>query len=76
MRFSFMSGSSHIRSVLIAIEYQNCGQTLGVHFLHPILLGQIKSKLNYRLVTYSLDLICPKVNKYLKFDDNFDVRRQ
>ena len=49
-----MSGSSHIRSVLIGIEYQNCHQTLDVYSLFAILLGQIISKLNYRLVTNKL----------------------
>ena len=28
-----MSGSSHIRSVLIGIEYRNCHQTLDVYLL-------------------------------------------
>ena len=49
-----MRGPSHIRSVVIGIEYQNCGQNVGVYLLFPIPLGQIKSKLNYRLVTYKL----------------------
>ena len=44
-----MSGSSHILSVLIAIEYQNCHLTLDVYLLYAILLVQIKSKLNYGL---------------------------
>ena len=55
MMFSqVMSGSSHIRSVLIAVEYQNCHQYLDVYLLFAILLGQIRSKLNYRLVTYKM----------------------
>ena len=52
--FLFMSGSSHIQSVVIGVEYQNCHQTLDVYSLFAILLGQIKSKVNYRLVTYKL----------------------
>ena len=48
-----MSASSHIRSVLIGVEYQNCHRTLDVYLLFAILLGQIKSKVNYRLVTYN-----------------------
>ena len=47
-----MSDSSHLRSVLIAVEYQNYCQTLDVYLRIVIMLGQIKSKLNYRLVTY------------------------
>ena len=54
VKLSFMSGSSHIGSVLIGVEYQNCRQTLNVYLLFAILLGQIKSKLNDRLVTYKL----------------------
>ena len=49
-----MSGSSHIQSVLIGVEYRNCRRTLNVYLLFAILLGQIKSKLNYWLVTYKL----------------------
>ena len=57
-----MSGSSHIQSVLIGVEYQNCRATLDVYLLFAILLGQRKSKVNYRLVTYKLDLqICKSV---------------
>ena len=52
--YTAMSGSSHIRSVLISVEYRNCRRTLDVYLLFAILLGQIKSKLNYRLVTYKL----------------------
>ena len=51
---SFIYGSSHIRSVLIGVEYRNCRQYLDVYLLFAILLGQIKSKLNYRLLTYKL----------------------
>ena len=49
-----LSGSSHIQSVLIGVEYKNCCQTLDVYLSFAILLGQIKSKLNYSLVTYKL----------------------
>ena len=49
-----MSGSSHIGSVLIGVEYRNSCRTLYDYLLFAILLGQIKSKLNYRLVTYKL----------------------
>ena len=43
-----------IRSVLVGVEYQNFRRTLDVYLLFAILLGQIKSKLNYKLVTYKL----------------------
>ena len=46
------SGSSHIRSVLIGVKYRNWRRTLDVYLLFAILRVQIKSKLNYRLVTY------------------------
>ena len=49
---NFMSGSSHIRSVLISIEYRNCYQTLEVYLLFAILHGQMKSKEKDRHVTY------------------------
>ena len=49
-----ITGSSHIQSVIIGVEYLNCCQTLDVYLLFAILLGQTKSKLNYRLVTYKL----------------------
>ena len=49
-----MSGSSHIGSVLIGVKYGNCHRTLDVYLLFAILLGQIKSKLNYKL-TISFD---------------------
>ena len=44
-----MSSSSHIQSVLIGVKYRNC--RLDVYLLFAILLGQIKSKENYRLAT-------------------------
>ena len=49
-KIRLLSGSSHILSVLIGVEYQNCRRTLDVffYFLH----GQIKSKLNHILVSY------------------------
>ena len=40
--FELMSGSSHIRSVLIGVEYRNYHQTLDVYLLFAVLLGQIK----------------------------------
>ena len=43
-----------ISFVLIGVEYRNYCQTLDVYLLFAILLRQIKSKLNYRLVTYKL----------------------
>ena len=51
---NFMSGSSHIWSVMIGAKYWNCCGTMDVYLLFAILLGQIQSKLNYRLVTYKL----------------------
>ena len=44
-----MSGSFHIRSVLIGVEYRNWRQTLDVYLLFAILLGKIKSKINYSI---------------------------
>ena len=49
-----MSGSSHIGSVLIGVEYQNYCQTLDVYLLFAIWMGQIQSKLIYIFVTYEL----------------------
>jgi hypothetical protein len=49
-----MSGTSHVRSVLIGVEYQNCHRTLDVHLLFAIWMGQIQSKLIYIFVTYGL----------------------
>ena len=48
--------------VLIGVEYRNCHQTLDVNLLYGILLGHIKSKLNFRLVTYKL--ASPYVNQF------------
>ena len=49
-----MSGSSHIRSVLIGVEHQNCRRILDVYLLFVIWMGQIQSKLIYTFVTYEL----------------------
>ena len=40
-----MSCSSHIRSVLIGVEYQNYRRTLDVYLLFAIWMGQIQLKL-------------------------------
>ena len=45
-----MSGSSHIRSVVIGVEYQ----TLDVYLLFATWMGQIQSELIYIFVTYGL----------------------
>ena len=49
--FRSISGSSHIRSVLIGVEYQNYCQTLDVYLLFAIWIGQIQLKLIYLFVT-------------------------
>ena len=46
-----MRGSSHIQSVLIGVEYQNCPQTLDVSLLKAFSIGQIQSKPIYKLHT-------------------------
>ena len=46
-----MRGSSHIRSVLIGDEYQNCCRSLDVYLL-AISIGQIQSTPIYKLVSY------------------------
>jgi hypothetical protein len=46
-----MSGSSHIQSVLIGVEYRNCRQTLDVYLLVASSIGQVQSKPIYKLVT-------------------------
>jgi hypothetical protein len=51
---NLMRGSSHIRSVLIGVEYRNCHQTLDVYLLFAIWMGQIQSKLIYIFATYEL----------------------
>ena len=51
LKMTFLSGSSHIRSVLVGVKYKNCRRTLDVYLHFAILLGQIKSKLNYKLVS-------------------------
>ena len=50
----FMSGSSHIQSVLIGVKYRNCCRTLDVYLLLAIWMGQIQSNLIYIFVTYGL----------------------
>ena len=47
-----MSAESHIPSVLIGVEYQNCCRTLDVYLHFTIWMGQIQSKLIYIFVTY------------------------
>ena len=49
-----MSGSSHIRSALIGVEYRNYHRTLDVYLLFAIWMGQIQLKLIYIFVTYGL----------------------
>ena len=49
-----MSGSSHIRSVLIGVEYRNYRQTLNVYLLLAIWMEKIQLKLIYIFVTYVL----------------------
>ena len=49
-----MSGSSHLRSVLIGVKYRNFRRTLDVYLLYAIWMGQIQSKLIYTFVTYGL----------------------
>ena len=49
-----MSGSSHIRCVLIGVEYRNCRRTLDVYLLFAFWVGQIQSKLIYMFLTYRL----------------------
>ena len=52
----FMCGSSHIQSVLIGVEYQNCCRNLDVYLLVAISMGQIQSKQIYKLVTYCVGI--------------------
>ena len=47
-----MPGSSHIRSVLIGLEYLNYHRILDVYLLFAIWMEQIQSKLIYIFVTY------------------------
>ena len=54
VRLVLMFGSSHIRSVLIGVEYRNCRQILDVYLLFVIWMGQIQLKLIYMFVTYGL----------------------
>ena len=46
-----MHGSSHIQSVLIVVEYQNCYRNLDVYLRLAIWIGQIQSKLLNELLT-------------------------
>ena len=46
-----MSGSSHIQSVLIGVEYRNCHGTLNVYLLFTILITYIKSNESCNLQT-------------------------
>ena len=50
-----MRGSSHIRSVLIGVEYRNWCQTVDVYLCFAIWIGQIQSKLLNGLVTNAVD---------------------
>ena len=59
---NFMSISSHIRSVLIGVEYRNYPRTLDVYLLFGIWMGQIQLKLTYIFVTYGL------ASLYFSFD--------
>ena len=52
--FHVMSGSFHIRSVLIGDEYQNYRRTLDIYLLFAIWIGQIQSKLIYLFVVDGL----------------------
>ena len=54
LHISFMSGSFHIRNVLIVVEYRNYHRNLDVYLLFAIWMGQIQSKLIYKLLTYGL----------------------
>ena len=51
---TFMSGSSHIQSVLIGVKYRNCRQTLDVYLLFAILLRQIYIKIHEMSVCHSV----------------------
>ena len=53
---SFMSGSSHIRNVLIVVEYRNYHRTFYFRFylLFAIWMEQILLKLIYIFVTYEM----------------------
>ena len=49
-----MSGSSHIKSVLIGVKYRNCRGTLDFYLPFAIWMVQSQSKLIYIFVTYGL----------------------
>ena len=53
-----MSGSSHIQSVLIGVDYRNCHRTLDVCNLVLTEFAQAEEQ---------------KVNKHPKFQNNFDI---
>ena len=55
LMITLMSGSSHIPSVLIGVEYRNCRRTLDVYLCFAIWIRQIQSKLLNGLVTNGLD---------------------
>ena len=54
LHISFMSGSSHIRNVLIIVEYRNYHRNLDVYLLFAIWMGHILLKLIYIFVTCEL----------------------
>ena len=45
LHISFMSGSSHIRNVLIVVEYRNYHRNLDVYLLFAIWMGHILLKM-------------------------------
>ena len=47
-----ISGSCHIRIVLIVVEFRNCCGTLDVYLLFAIRMGQIQLRLKYTFLTY------------------------
>ena len=49
--WKIMCGSSHIKSVLIGVEYVNCCWTLEVYLQFAIWIGLIQSKLLIQLVS-------------------------
>ena len=59
-----MSGSSHIQSVLIDGDYQNCCRTLNVYLLFAILMGLIRSKLIYLFVTDELASLASALEQF------------
>ena len=61
-----MCGSSHIRSFLIGVEYQNWRRTLDVYLRIAIWIGQIQSKPIFKLVSYrpSNPLVTSPLSKF------------